>query len=343
MRVLITGVGGSAGQNLVACLRKAGGYTIIGGDMNRYHLAVADCDERVLLPPTDNQDAWRAAIRDIACDAILPQPDCDVAAIAGAVPFSAKVALPVPTSVECAHDKLFTIRKLDCWDIPTPMTLVVSPTTLDEVLQVSTPVWLRTRHGAGSRGACKAFTVTQALEWIDYQRCRGLQDDFLVHDYLPGREYGIQQLWWDGLLVASFARERLEYLFGYLSATGQTSSPSVARTVHRPDLITTATKAVQAISFGHPHGVYGVDIKEDLHGVAKVTEINVGRFYTTSLFMAEAGLNLPHYLCQLLAGGTTGPIPAVDPDLYWVRTMDCRPALVHARDLDRIKETAPCL
>jgi carbamoyl-phosphate synthase large subunit len=57
-----------------------------------------------------------------------------------------------------------------------------------------------------------------------------------------------------------------------------------------------------------------------------VTEINVGRFFTTSNFFAHAGLNMPDMYLQLGLGNQLAERPAVynplPDDLYWVRMID---------------------
>ena len=56
-----------------------------------------------------------------------------------------------------------------------------------------------------------------------------------------------------------------------------------------------------------------------------VCEINAGRFFTTSIFFATAGSNMPYYYLLASFGE---PLPllkqynALPPDLYWVRIMD---------------------
>ena len=74
-----------------------------------------------------------------------------------------------------------------------------------------------------------------------------------------------------------------------------------------------------------PHGVFCVDMKENRQDRLCVTEINAGRFFTTSNFFAEAGCNMPAIAVRL---GLGLPIPetqqydAVPAGLYWVRQMD---------------------
>ncbi|HTG32576.1 MAG TPA: hypothetical protein VLB76_06555 [Thermoanaerobaculia bacterium] len=79
----------------------------------------------------------------------------------------------------------------------------------------------------------------------------------------------------------------------------------------------------------------------DPRGVPNPTEINIGRFFTTHLFLTRAGLNLP-YLFVKLAFGEPYPEPArkLNPlpvDLAWVRGMDFLPVLT---DMAAIEGTA---
>ena len=88
-------------------------------------------------------------------------------------------------------------------------------------------------------------------------------------------------MWDDGDLVAGRTRERLEYLYGHLTPSGQSSTPSIARTVWEPTVDDVAQQAIRALD-SRPRGVYCVDVKESASGRPKVTEINAGRFFTTS-------------------------------------------------------------
>jgi carbamoyl-phosphate synthase large subunit len=65
-------------------------------------------------------------------------------------------------------------------------------------------------------------------------------------------------------------------------------------------------------------------MKEGVDGRPKVTEINAGRFFTTSNFFAHAGLNMPDLAMRGARGETlptlgSSPLPA---DLYWIRMVD---------------------
>jgi carbamoyl-phosphate synthase large subunit len=169
--------------------------------------------------------------------------------------------------------------------------------------------------------------------WIDE---RGLlASDFMVSEFLPGREFAYQSVWQDGELVAGQARERLEYLYGHLTPSGQTSTPAVARTVDEPAVDALAMRAIRALD-AEPRGAYCVDVKEAADGMAKVTEINAGRFFTTSNFFAAAGLNMPEMLVSCALGERpsrrgSSPLPS---DLFWIRMVDMGYVLVPGDELD---------
>ena len=150
----------------------------------------------------------------------------------------------------------------------------------------------------------------QALAWIRWWIDeRGLRaSDFMVSEMLPGREFAYQSVWQDGELIAGQARERVEYLYGHLTPSGQTSTPSVARTVSIPAVDDLAKRAIRALD-PRPRGVFCVDIKESATGVPKVTEINAGRFFTTSNFFAARGpehARHPHALRARRASRSVG-------------------------------------
>jgi hypothetical protein len=185
--------------------------------------------------------------------------------------------------------------------------------------------WVRATRGAGARASLPVNSADQAVNWARYWvEVKGLRfDDFMVTQFLPGREFAFQSLWLSGELVTSQARERLEYLFGHLTPSGQTSTPAVARTVHREDVNEIASRAVLAVD-PNATGVFCVDLKEDEAGQPLVTEINAGRFFTTSNFLAEAGANMPYTYLRLAFGERPdlAKYNAVEPDLYWVRMID---------------------
>lgn len=336
-RILVTGAGGSAAYNFCDALKLSGEELyIVGTDVKQYHLELMDIDKKYIVPPvTDSTyiDKINQIIDEENIDFLHPQPDIEVAFWANnANKAHAKIFLPPTNEVEMCHDKMEFNKLLTSKGVAVPAAYHVTDKSslkgsLGSLLKDHPKVWIRAIRGAGSRASLPVDSFYQADAWIDYwNHFKGLNySDFMVSEFLPGHEYAWQSLWWNGELICGQARERIEYIFGNLTPSGQTSSPSVAKTVNRDDIDNIAQAAIYAVS-EKPHGVYCVDMKESADGVPKVTEINIGRFFTTSNFFAHAGLNMPAMYLELATTGQLAKKPkrlnALEDDLYWVRMID---------------------
>jgi biotin carboxylase len=337
-RILITGAGGSAASNFCDALRHdtKRSYQIIGSDAKPYHLELAPLEGKYLVPPASDPafcDAINGIIAKEGIDFVHPQPDVEVAWFAtNRERINAPTFLPDANAIELCHDKMTFNERLGSRGVAVPRAFHITDQAalkqaLEELLEPATKVWLRAIRGAGSRASLPVGNFQQADAWIDYwQMFRGIDyGDFMASEFLPGPEFAWQSLWRDGQLITCQARERVEYIFGNLTPSGQTSSPSVARTVNRDDVNQIGEQAVRAVS-DTPHGVYCVDMKERSDGVPCVTEINIGRFFTTSNFFAHAGLNMPAMYLELgLGNALTEMPPKYNPlkeNLYWVRMID---------------------
>jgi carbamoyl-phosphate synthase large subunit len=337
-RILITGAGGSAAYNFYDSLKLAfrKDMYVVGTDIKPYHLELIDVDKKYIVPPItdpDYIDAINKIVKKEKIDFIHPQPDVEVNFISkNRDKFDAKVFLPDYDVVEACHDKMVFNELLAKKGVPVPKAVhITSPESLrralDKLLKIYPKVWLRAIRGAGSRGSLPINSFYQGDAWIDYWRnFKGIDyGDFMASEFLPGREFAWQSLWFDGELITAQARERLEYIFGNLTPSGQTSSPSIAKTVNRDDINEIGQEAVRAVS-DKPNGVFCVDMKEDADGKPRVMEINVGRFFTTSNFFAHAGSNMPAMYIELGMTGKMAKKPKqlnpLSDDLYWIRMID---------------------
>jgi biotin carboxylase len=346
--VLITGAGGSAAANVVDALRRAGNeYRVIGADASPVRLHLSRADERFVVPAASSPeygDALRWAVKEWDVQVVHAQPDPEVLALGrlrdevGAATF-----LPSQAALATAADKSAFSAAMAGAGVAVPESAPFSD--WDSVREVTADllsrherVWVRARVGAGARGSLPVRSPEQAEAWIRWWEVeRGLSPgDFMAAQMLPGREFAYQSIWQDGELVAGQARERVEYLYGHLTPHGQTSTPAVARTVTLPHLDTLACAAIRRLD-AYPSGVYCVDIKESADGEPMVTEVNAGRFFTTSNFLAAAGLNMPDMLVRAALGERlarvgSSPLPE---GLYWIRMVDMGYELVESDHLDR--------
>jgi biotin carboxylase len=346
--VLVLGAGGSAAANVIDALRRArSDYRIVGGDASAVKLQLSLADERVVVPRASEAgyvDAIKCAVERWSCEVVHAQPDPEVLAVGAARDrLGARTYLPLQEVLDLAGDKLRFAERMHAAGVAVPEAVTyesqaaVADTT-NALLKNHERVWVRARVGAGARASLPVRTGAQADAWIRWWIDeRNMQaSDFMVSEMLPGREFAYQSVWQDGELVAGQARERVEYLYGHLTPSGQTSTPAVARTVDEPGVDDLAMRSIRALD-PKPCGAYCVDIKESASGVPNVTEINAGRFFTTSNFFAAAGLNMPDMLIRCALGERptavgTSPLPA---DLYWIRMVDMGYVLVPGDEIDR--------
>jgi carbamoyl-phosphate synthase large subunit len=335
-RILVTGAGGAAAANFVHSLRLAPEpFFVVGCDTSKYHLELAPVDARYLLPRADDAgylDALNAVVDAEQAEIVHPQPEQEVLVLArNRDRVRAATLLPDAETVALCQDKAAFAARVAEAGLPAPrFSRPESEEALREatasILESREQAWVRAVRGAGARASLPVSSPEQAAAWVRYWvETRGLTiSDFMVSEFLPGREFAFQSVWLDGELVTSAARERLESVFGHRMPSGQSSSPSVARTVHREDVNELASRAVEAVD-SRATGVFCVDLKEDEGGSPLVTEINAGRFFTTSNFLAEAGANMPYEYVRLALGlrpDGLARFDAVEPDLYWVRMID---------------------
>ncbi|MCS7098389.1 MAG: hypothetical protein NZ922_05385 [Candidatus Methanomethyliaceae archaeon] len=336
-RILVTGAGGPAGINFVKSLRIAPeSFFIVGTDINKYYLELVDADVRQLAIPCTNPnyiDFLNEVIDKHKIEMIHPQPDIEVRVISeNREKIKAITFLPKKETIRICQDKLESAKIWNNAGIPVAKAIEIEDEdAIEKAGEIfGYPFWIRATSGAGGRGSTPCYNAEMGKAWIRYWKSRGEKWKFMAQEYLPGRNLAFHSIWKDGELIVSQVRERLEYIYPHLSPSGVTGTPSVAVTVDRPDVDKIATECILAID-KNPSGIFCVDLKENKEGVPCPTEINAGRFFTTSLFFSQAGLNMPYIYVRL---AYDEPIPkmkkynALGAGYYWIRHMDAGPILI---------------
>jgi hypothetical protein len=327
---MVTGSGGLAGVNFVRALRASSkAYHIVGTDFNRYHLLYPDVDARYLTPRHSDR-SFVPRIVEIAkregTDFIHPQPSSEAYAISGQrEKIPCRVFLPSAKVMRVGQDKLLSEQALRKKGVPVANTAEIGGAgdIRKAFARMGGPLWVRARHGAGGRLSLLCSDPTEAKLWIELwvRRAAGGHprrtttkttttggsgkkgksdlgyDEFILQEYLPGRNIAWDSLWKDGKLVTSYSRERLEYPFRHISPSGITGTPSVSRIIHDWRLNDVGQKAVLAID-DRPHGAYSVDVKESAVGEPCITEVDAGKFHSTMPlwgYIAVKHLRLPGY------------------------------------------------
>ena len=157
---------------------------------------------------------------------------------------------------------------------------------------------------------------------------------FTLSEYLPGRDFACQSVWKSGTPFALRCCERLAYYGGAHRASGVSSTPSLARTVHDSRVAAVCREAIRTLE-DDASGVFAVDLKENRDGVPCVTEINAGRFFMiTNIFDLIGPTNLAALYVRLAAGESAAPVADADVgEHYLVRDLDTEPGIYSVDDL----------
>jgi len=294
-------------------------------------LRSADLDARYLTPHVEEPrfiEALAEVVQDSRAEALIPNADAEVAVVSRhRAELPCRVWLPEDDVVVLCQDKHALTQHLRRHGVPSPRTVALtSVRDLEgawERLGRPPRAWCRIRKGTGSRGATAVRSIEQARGWIEYwHTMRDVSPDlFTLSEYLPGRDYSVESLWMEGRLVVVKTTQRISYFGGADRPSGISSNAALAKTIRDDRLVEITCAAVLAL--GHAAtGVFSVDLKEDAAGHPCVTEINVGRvFSTTSLFDLTGKHNLALLYARLALGDDPGVRDEYDtePDYYFVR------------------------
>ncbi len=344
LRVLISGGGTAAGNNLIRSLRAAdASLTFSAMHSDRFVLQRSTADRRHLVPPSSDRAYGRVLARLVRSDAVtvaIPTNDADVAAFSrlrAALP--CRVFLPRAATIAACQDKLALSRRLRARDVPAPETYPVRSlaglaATFRRLGGGGTRVWCRIRSGSGARGAMPVARVEDARHWIAYwQKTRGIPaSEFTLSEYLPGRDFGCQSLWKDGTLILVKTYERVSYLGMGSQPTAISSIATLSRTVIEPRVVEVCSAAIRTLD-RRASGVFSIDLRENAHGVPCVTDINAGRVSSaTAIYDFTGKHNMAATYLRLALDEPVELRDEYDGDEehYMLRDVDTLPVVLHA-------------
>lgn len=349
MRLLLGGAGGAPTNNVIMSLRRGGsGDHLIGMSAVPSDLFLADVEERYVVPyaaAAEYPDRLAQVLRASKADLLHAQHDFEVRAISRLrdqiLEQGVKLYLPSVEAVETCVDKGRSAQIWQAHGVPIPDTMLVA--TLDDLKKAferySGRVWLRAAEGGGGKGALPVRSsgdLEFARMWIERFNGWGR---FTAAEMLTADTVTWLSIWYEGELVVAQTRKRLNWSFGDRTLSGVTGVTGVAETFSDPIVDRTAMDAIQTID-RNAHGIFGVDMTYDHAGKARVTEINIGRFFTTVHFFTEAGVNFPQIYRDI---ALVGEFPSLSrkvnplPDgLIWIRGMDVHPVLTSVADLEAL-------
>ncbi len=351
--ILVTGSGGTGGINFVRALRLAEKQInkklfIVSTDHNQHYLNFPDSDVKVVSPKHIDQSfipLILELINKYKIDFLHPHPSSEARIVSEnlAAFEKTKIKMYLPNSTSIMPDKLEIHNALAKHHVRDPKTIQVN--SFEDIdwafSEIGCPLWIRARLGAGGRLGLKVESPEQAKLWVQLNvvQHRAKVSDFVIQEYLPGRDLAFDSLWFKGQLVTSYCRERMEYFLKHISLSGITGTPTIARTVVDEKINHLGTEAVKALD-SKPHGFFSTDIKEDAAGNCVVTEVD-GKWHTTAPLWGYAfakALNRPElnltyqYLMLALNEKSETNLPTFNlfPENYYlIRQLDAGVILEH--------------
>lgn len=344
--MLVTGVGGIGGNNFVRALKLAEkqmdfNLFMVGTDHNPYYLQMPQVDVRFVSPRHDNPKfvpTLLKLIKKYKVRFLHPHPSSEAHVVSESLTLfeNAGVGTYVPMPSSIAPDKLEISNMLSRCGVPTPKTAMIS--SIDDVdvafSKIGHTLWIRAKSGAGGRLGLKVNTPEEAKLWVTFNVLQGRAnvDDFILQEYLSGKDLAFDSMWFRGKLVTSYARERLEYPLKHVSLSGITGTPTVAKIIDDERVNRVGIDAVKALD-PEPHGFFSVDIKCNATGQPIVTEVD-GKWHTTAPLWGYAfakafnkpELNIAYlYLTLGLSGNSSVNLPLTNlfpSNYYLVRQLD---------------------
>lgn len=340
-KIIVTNAGRGAAINFCRSLRLAPEkFEIIGLEDNKYSIMNAVADKKYLCPPVDSDDYLdflKHVIAETKADFLYPSKTNEELWLISENrnELGIKTFLPEDSIIKIYEDKFKTYEILKSNGIKVPETVLIkTEEDLKLFLDKHKQIWLRAIKGCGGKGSVSTDNINFAIEWINRFNGWG---NFTASEVLTKKTATWSAIWNNGELIVSQIRERKYWEFSYLALSGVTGITGAQVTKSDKLIDELAMKSIKAIC-DKPHGIVSVDFCYDKNDIPNPTEIQASRFYTSSYFMAKAGLNLPYIMLKIAFNEDipkfTNKFSPLPEDLLWIKYVDCEPVLTTVKEVD---------
>lgn len=289
MRILVTGLGGPAGTNVVNLLPSGSVVAACDSDPKKREELVRTGNSGVrfyTVPHARSHDAFKRAMNEIIkrenIDVLIPTVDEELPVFSyRPAHFNARVVVSPYITIKTCNDKALLYERLR----EEPFCPRYAVTDSRQGLAVFGPeqVFMKPRQGRGSRG-------TRSFQ--NYMEIPGelINRDNVFCEHLPGQEYTADVLCdLEGNPVVIVPRKRLDVRDG-ISTRGETQ--------RHPEIEENIKKLCSILRLVGPSNM---QFKADATGRMKLVEINP-RFSGGLPITAESGANTAELLYRMLSG-----------------------------------------
>lgn len=353
MNILITGVGGATPRAIARRVRQLypNAY-IVGTDLNYkalgFHMRGL-VDRYYIVPSSNHDDYWKTTegiIIDHKIDLAFVQPEKEV--LKWGAYYEENNRFLCPTLIPPYKLAKALINKANMADVLKgtkfiPRTIRISPNkpSFKQISEeIGYPCWIRATEGSGGYGSLKLNNQKDLEAWL---LIHSDIEEFTVSEYLPGRHLANQMLYIDGKCLKNGGLECVEYVMANVAPSKVTGNTSYGRFLNEGNLLEFCEQCIDYICKQLneiPHGVLSFDLKEDVDGNYKVTEVNIRHMAYTET-MAKAGYDLVLDSINYLMNGEEGISNLGHynflKNFIFLRDVDIEPILMEEKDLEKAK------
>jgi len=288
-KIIITSAGGPVAENAIRSLKLAEPIFVVGVDVNSNMLMLSSADKKMVVHyASEATDMYVEDLNKLAThhntSMLLPISDREIWVASLNASRLPEMSVPHYKIVETCRNKAELYKFMKKHNFPVPYT--VSPLSYrnypSTIRDIDKPMWLRATIGAGGWLAQKVESLEdiKAVLWFHRNKKR----QFMLSEYLSGKNYCWTSLWVNGKLVCSVTKERLEWVYHRIGTT------AVQKTVHNPQVSKLCEDVIKCLVDLYDPSMTAlmmVDLKEN-HDKVYITEINAGRTGTVSLWFTLA-------------------------------------------------------
>lgn len=262
MKVLVTGVGGPAGQSVRMLLLEAG-HSVLGTDMRLVEMVSRGEFQQSPAADDGQYIDWLMEMAQ-RVDYIIPTVQEELPVLAAVrTTLGCPVLIGERQPVEIAHDKFLTAQVLAQADVDVPEFSLPSALNLVNSRRLGWPRVSKPRMGREGRNV----TVYDTPE--EFSRAASLGDAYIVQEFMPGVEYSVN------LFLCEDPHDAVLNTVAVLQKVclrnGRTGNADAVQAVVAPDVAEVAVAAAQAIGLTGP---IDMDVRRRRDGIPTVLEIN---------------------------------------------------------------------
>lgn len=332
--ILISAAGSGGTNRLIQDSKEK----FIGITNDKYKIFASIIEKNILVPHASNEEEYinkvNEIIEDNNIDLFIPNSDLEVWVVSKHIDkIKTKTFIPQFDLVDLTFDKWSFHQKLQEHNISSAKTFNIK--SYDDIELAfntlkTTPLWCRTRSGAGSKNTSKVISIEDAKSYIEHN-CKVYDipmEEFLISEFLAGTDMAVMTIWKDGVLKMCKMAKRVRY-------NGQPgeSAPNVIESFYEEKVKEFVEDSINKLGY-KLNGILDIDIKCYEDETLAITEINAGRFYYNMQLFNYGKVNAFECFLKTARGEDIGFL-SDDPKVLFIREQDNRPTIVLQEDFRR--------